>query len=51
MLFILEMQSSKKLSSNGVLLGIEWRLEFLNEKQNTIKLSQMAFPKNREMTA
>ena len=53
MLFTLETQSSKKLSSNGVLLSIEWRLKFLNEKhfiQKTIKLS-LAFLKKREMTA
>ena len=53
MLFTLETQSSKKLSSNGVFLRNECRLKFLNEKhfiQKTIKLS-LAFLKNREITA
>ena len=50
MLFTLATQSSKKLTSSGVLLSIEWRLELLNEThfiQKTIKLS-LAILKNRE---
>ena len=53
MLFTLETKSSKKLSSNKVLLSIDRRLKFLNEKhfvQKAIKLS-LVFLKNREMTA
>lgn len=50
MLFTLETQASKKLSSIGVLLSIAGRPKFLNENhfmQKTIKLS-LAFLKNRE---
>jgi len=53
MLFTLETQSSKKLSSSEVLLSIEWRLQYLSEKhfiQKTRKLS-LAILKNGEITA